>query len=64
MANRRHIGISLAVGLSIMLVAGIVFGESNKAVAQMIGMVGFFAVFVVFHFLDERARRRARKHSQ
>jgi hypothetical protein len=47
------------------MAAGVIlFKDSSEAAMQATGMAGFFVSFVVFHFLDERAKRRDRKSSQ
>jgi hypothetical protein len=62
--NRRHICIGLATGAAIMMAGGIAFRDSSEGATQAIALVGFFSIFVVFHFLDERARRRQGKGPQ
>jgi len=60
----RYANIGLAVGISIMALGVILFKDSSEAAMQAVGMVGFFASFIVFHFLDERAKRRDGKRRQ
>jgi hypothetical protein len=64
MSGFRYANIGLAVGISIMAVGVLLFKDSSEAAMQAVGMVGFFSCFVVFHFLDERAKRRKRKEPQ
>jgi hypothetical protein len=64
MGGFRYANIGLAVGISIMAVGVILFKDSSQAAMQAVGMVGFFASFVVFHFLDERAKRRDKDRAQ
>ncbi len=60
MVNRRYAHIGVAVGVTIMAAGAIVFRDSEAAV-QVIGMIGFFSAFVVFHALDERSKRRDKR---
>lgn len=57
MGNPRHIGVALAIGISIMAAGVFLFKDSSEAAMQAVAFVGFFTVFAVFHFLDERAKR-------
>jgi hypothetical protein len=64
LANPRHVRIAWIAGMATMLAGGFAFDASNEGQMQAVGMVGFVVVFVVFHFLDERERRRKRKRPQ
>lgn len=64
MGGLRYANIGLAVGISIMAVGVIIFKDSSEVAMQAVGMIGFFSSFVVFHFLDERAKRRDKKRAQ
>ena len=59
-----HIGAGLATGIAIMLAGVLIFHDSSKGAMQVMVFVGFFATFAVFHFLDERAKRREKKPDQ
>jgi len=63
-ASRRHICIALGSGLAIVAMGVLIFHDLSRAAMQAAGFVGFFTTFVVFHFLDERARQRREKRSQ
>jgi ABC-type cobalamin transport system permease subunit len=63
-ADPRHVGVALGSGMAIMVAGAFVFGKSNEAAMQAVAVAGFFAVFVVFHFFDERARRREKNRAQ
>jgi hypothetical protein len=64
LADPRHVGVALASGIAIMVAGAFVFGRANEAGTQAAAVVGFVTVFVVFHFLDERARRRRKNRAQ
>jgi hypothetical protein len=64
LADPRHVGVALASGMAIMVAGAFVFGKSNEAAVQAVSVVGFITVFAVFHFLDERARRREKGRGQ
>jgi hypothetical protein len=58
-----HVGAGLTTCIVIALIGALVFRDSESAM-QATGLVAFFAGLAVFHFFDERARRRLRKRSQ
>ncbi len=64
MGSPRHVIIALAAGMAIMFAGALVFDSSSDSAMQAVGLTGFFAVFVVFHALDERAKRREKKSAQ
>jgi hypothetical protein len=64
MGSFRHANIGIGVGMAIVVGGVIAFKDSSEAAMQAVAMVGFFSAFVVFHYLDERAKRRDRKRSQ
>jgi predicted MFS family arabinose efflux permease len=60
----RYANIGIAVGSIIIFGGAFIFRHSGEAALQAVAVVGFVAAFVVYHALDERARRRERKRSQ
>ena len=54
----------MATGLTIMASSVFIFGRSNEAAMQAVALIGFFSIFAVFHFLDERAKRRYKERAQ
>lgn len=64
LGSPRHIGIAFITGIAILIAGILVFGESNEVAMRALALVSFFSVFAVFHFLDERAKRRAKKRRQ
>jgi hypothetical protein len=64
MNGLRYANIGIAVGMTIIIAGVFAFKDSSETAMQAIAMVGFFSAFAVFHFLDERARRRERKRVQ
>ncbi len=57
-------GVALVSGIAIMFAGAIAFAGSSEAAVQAFAVVGFVTVFAVFHFLDERARRRRKNRAQ
>jgi len=64
MADPRHVGIAMTIGISVMVAGVLLFGGSSEAAMQVTALVGFFTVFGIFHFLDERARARRKNKPQ
>jgi hypothetical protein len=62
--SRRHIGIGLAAALAIMFGGGFLFRDSGDTAMQVVAMVGFLTFYIVFHSLDERAKRRDKNRAQ
>jgi hypothetical protein len=58
LGDPRHVGAALATCIVITLAGVLAFHDSSRAAMQGMALVGFFSAFAVFHFLDERARRR------
>jgi NhaP-type Na+/H+ or K+/H+ antiporter len=56
----RNANIGLAVGIAILIVGVVLFRHSGDGPLQTVELVSLVAAFVVFHFLDERERRRNR----
>ena len=50
--------------MGLMISGAFIFDASNEAAMQAVAVAGFVAIFAVFHFLDERARRRKKKRAQ
>lgn len=61
LGNPRHIGIAFVAGIAILAAGILIFGESNEGAMGALGLVSLFSVLAVFHFLDERAKRREKK---
>jgi hypothetical protein len=57
-------GVALVSGIAIMFAGAIAFAGSSEAAVQAFAVTGFVTVFAVFHFLDERARRRKKDGAQ
>ena len=64
MGNPRHVLVAVATGAAIMFGGALVLDSSNDSMMQAVGFTGFFAIFVVFHALDERAKRREKEDVQ
>lgn len=64
MEGLRYANIGIAVGVAIIVAGVLIFKDSSEAAMQAVALFGFFAAFVVFHFLDERAKRRGTKEPQ
>jgi hypothetical protein len=64
MGSFRHANIGIAAGMAIVIAGVVAFKDSSEAAMQAVALIGFFSAFVVFHFLDERAKRRKRKGVQ
>jgi hypothetical protein len=61
MGGLRYANIGLAVEFVILLGAVIFLRHAGEGVLQATGLFAFFAAFAVYHFLDERAKRRAKR---
>lgn len=64
MGSFRDANIGIAVGMTIIVGGVLVFKDSSEAAMQAVAFVGFFSAFAVFHFLDERAKRRDKRRPQ
>jgi hypothetical protein len=58
MGGVRYANIGLAVAFVILLVGGILLRDAGEGPQGALGLVAFVACFAVYHFLDERAKRR------
>jgi hypothetical protein len=56
----HYAGIGLAVSFVILFIGGILLRDAGDGPLSALGLVAFFSAFAVFHFLDERAKRRSR----
>ncbi len=54
----RYANIGIAVGVTILAIAVLVFRNSSEAAMQAVAMVGMFIGLGVALFLDERAKKR------
>jgi hypothetical protein len=57
----RYANIGLVVGTSIFIAGTLAFRGSSEAGMQATALVGFFAGFAIYHYLDERAKKRRRR---
>lgn len=64
MGGLRYANIGIGVGMAIILTGVLVFRNTSEAAMQVVAMIGFISAFVVFHGLDERAKRRKGKDPQ
>jgi hypothetical protein len=64
MGGVRYANIGIAVAAVILVGGAIIFRNAGEGVLQAVGMFGFISAFVVYHGLDERAKRRNRKRAQ
>ena len=64
LADPRHVLVALASGMATMVSGALTLGPSNEAAMQAVAVLGFVVIFAVFHFLDERARRRQKGRAQ
>jgi hypothetical protein len=63
MYGLRYANTGIAVAAVIIVGGAVLFRDSGEGALHAVGLVGFVSAFVVFHVLDERAKRRARKRS-
>ena len=56
----HYAGIGLAVAFMILSIGGILLRDAGDGPLSALGLFAFFSAFAVFHFLDERAKRRNR----
>lgn len=54
----RNANIGLVVGLAILFGGGFLVKNAGEGPLQAVAMLGLVSAFVVFHFLDEREKRR------
>lgn len=64
MGGLRYANIGLAVAFVILMGAVIFLRHAGEGVLQAVGLLAFVSAFAVYHFLDERDKRRRRKRSQ
>jgi len=64
MDGLRYANIGIAVGAAIAVAGATVFRNFGDGALQAVGLIAFISTFVVYHGLDERAKRRERKRSQ
>ncbi len=64
MGGLRYANIGIGVGITIILMGVLVFRNKSEAAMQAVAMIGFISAFVVFHGLDEWAKRRKGKDPQ
>jgi ABC-type cobalamin transport system permease subunit len=64
LADPRHVGVAFFAGMALMISGAFIFDASNETAMQAVAAVGFVVIFAVFHFLDERARRRKKEQAQ
>jgi len=57
----RNVHIGVGVGVAILAITVVFFNDIGEGAQKAIGMFAFFTVFVVYHWLDERERRRERR---
>lgn len=60
----RYANIGIAVGVTILVIAVLVFRNSSEAAMQAVALVGMFIGLGVALFLEERARKRKEGRSQ
>jgi hypothetical protein len=58
----RNANIGIGVCVTILAIVFVFFRSASEAALQVVGMVAFLSAFVVYHVLDERERRRSRRH--
>jgi hypothetical protein len=58
----RNANIGIGVCIAILAIVLVFFRNASEAALQIAGMVAFLSAFVVYHVLDERERRRSRRH--
>ena len=61
MGGLRYANIGIAVAAAILLLDVIFLRHAARGVIQAVGLVAFVSAFVVYHFLDERAKRRSKR---
>jgi len=64
MHGLRYANTGIAVAAVIVVGGAILFRNSGEGALQAVGLAGFVSAFAVFHFLDERAKRREKKRAQ
>jgi hypothetical protein len=57
MGGLRYANIGLAVGVAILVSGSILFRNAGEGALKAVALVGFISAFVVFHTLDEWAKR-------
>jgi hypothetical protein len=60
---RRYAHIGVAAGLAVLIVGVILFRHSEDAL-HAVSLATFATAFGVFHFLDERNKRRERREGR
>lgn len=58
MGGVRYANMGLSVAFVILLVGGILLRDAGEGPQGALGLVAFAVGFSVYHFLDERAKRR------
>jgi hypothetical protein len=64
MGGLRYANIGLAVSMVILVGGVIAFRDSGDGALGVVALATFITAFGVYHFLDERAKRRSRKGAQ
>ena len=60
MGGVKYANIGLAVGITILVVGSLLLKDTGEGALQAVMLVAFVVTFVVYHGLDERAKRRNR----
>jgi len=64
MGGLRYANIGLAVSMVVLVGGVLIFRHSGDGALGAVALATFFTAFGVYHYLDERAKRRDRERVQ